>query len=192
VTPGYFSVKEAVFPFARFQGVDPLLGPEMKSTGEVMGVGRRFGEAFAKARLAAGDELPEGGLVFISVRDRDKAQAVEIARGLRDLGFGLVATRGTAAALRAAGVECELVNKVAEGRPHIVDLLKNDGINLIVNTTEGKQAIADSYTIRRAALQHKVPYTTTVAAAKATVLALRELGATDVNRLQDLHREVST
>ncbi len=189
--PAYFSVKESVFPFVKFPGVDPILGPEMKSTGEVMGVGRGFGEAFAKAVLAIGDELPRRGRAFVSVRDRDKPDAVTIARELVELGFELVATRGTAAALRAANVECRPVNKVAEGRPHIVDLLKNADIDLIVNTTEGKQAIADSYTIRRTALQHKVPYTTTVSGAKATVLAIRCLDLTEVNRLQDLHREVA-
>jgi len=188
--PGYFSVKEAVFPFVRFPEVDPLLGPEMKSTGEVMGVGRSFGEAFAKALLAAGDELPGAGRAFVSVKDRDKAAAVAVARDLAAIGFQIVATRGTAAALEAAGVACVAVNKVAEGRPHIVDMLKNGEIALIVNTTEGQQAIADSFAIRRTALQHRVPYSTTVAGAKATILALRELGATDVNRLQDLHREV--
>ncbi len=189
--PGYFSVKEAVLPFAKFPGVDLLLGPEMKSTGEVMGVGRRFGEAFAKAWAAVGDALPAGGTAFVSVRDGDKAEAVEVSRELLEVGFRIVATRGTAAALRAAGVECELVNKVREGRPHIVDVLKNDGLDLIVNTTEGKRAIADSYSIRRAALQHKVAYTTTMAGARAVVLALRDLHRDEVNRLQDLHREVA-
>jgi carbamoyl-phosphate synthase large subunit len=190
VVPGYFSVKEAVFPFAKFPGVDTLLGPEMKSTGEVMGVGRSFGEAFAKALLAAGDVLPTGGRVFLSVKDGDKAQCVQIARDLVAAGFEVVATRGTHAALAAAGVPCSHVNKVQEGRPHVVDLLKNGGVDLIVNTTEGKQAIADSFTIRRSAVQHKVPYTTTVAGAKAMVMAIKKLAATDVNCLQDLHREV--
>ena len=187
--PGYFSVKEAVFPFVKFPGVDTLLGPEMKSTGEVMGVGRRFGQAFAKAALAAGADLPFKGRAFVSVRDRDKHDAVEVASDLQALGFGIVATRGTAGALREAGVKCAVVNKVAEGRPHVVDLLKNGEIAFIVNTTEGKRAIADSYTIRRSALQHGVAYTTTIAGAKATVLAIRELHVTDVSRLQDLHEE---
>jgi carbamoyl-phosphate synthase large subunit len=191
VVPGYFSVKEAVFPFAKFPGVDPLLGPEMKSTGEVMGVGRSFGEAFAKALLAAGDVLPTGGSAFVSVKDGDKAHCVQIARDLVAAGFEVVATRGTRAALAAAGVPCSHVNKVQEGRPHVVDLLKNGGVDLIVNTTEGKQAIADSFTIRRSAVQHKVPYTTTVAGAKAMVMAIEKLAATDVNCLQDLHREVA-
>jgi carbamoyl-phosphate synthase large subunit len=189
--PEYFSVKEAVFPFVKFPGVDTLLGPEMKSTGEVMGVGRNFGEAFAKALLAAGDVLPVGGSAFISVKDRDKPECVQIARDLAAAGFDIVATSGTRAALSAAGVSCTHINKVQEGRPHVVDLLKNGGVDLIVNTTEGRQAIADSFAIRRTAVQHKVPYFTTMAGAKAMVMAIRELGATDVNRLQDLHREVA-
>ncbi len=190
VIPGYYSVKEAVFPFIKFPGVDPLLGPEMKSTGEVMGVGRSFGEAFAKAQLGAGDQLPRGGRAFLSVRDADKAKLVEIARDLERLGFALVATKGTAAFLRNHGLDCEAVHKVAEGRPHIVDLIKNDQIALIVNTTEGKQAIADSFSIRREALMRKVSYTTTLAAARATCQALRELDNGTVNCLQDLHREL--
>ena len=189
--PHYYSVKEAVFPFVKFPGVDTLLGPEMKSTGEVMGVGRRFGQAFAKAALAAGADLPFKGRAFVSVRDRDKHVAVEVASDLQALGFGIVATRGTAGVLREAGVKCAVVNKVTEGRPHVVDLLKNGEIDLIVNTTEGKRAISDSYTIRRSALQHGVAYTTTIAGAKATVLAIRELHVTDVSRLQDLHEEVA-
>ena len=189
--PGYYSVKEAVFPFVKFPGVDPLLGPEMKSTGEVMGIGRSFGEAFAKAQGAAGSGLPAGGRALISVRDRDKAGSIEVARDLVQLGFEIVATGGTAAALADAGVSCETVNKVNEGRPHIVDRLKNQEISLIVNTTEGKQAISDSYTIRRTALQHKVSYTTTLAGAKAMVLALREIDVRGVNCLQELHREVA-
>ncbi|HRF43366.1 MAG TPA: carbamoyl-phosphate synthase large subunit [Candidatus Competibacteraceae bacterium] len=192
IIPNYYSVKEAVFPFVKFPGVDPLLGPEMKSTGEVMGVGRTFGEAFAKAQLGAGDQLPRGGRAFISVRDIDKTKAIEIARDLDRLGFGLVATKGTAAALRSHGLACETVHKVGEGRPHIVDLIKNDQIDLIVNTTEGKQAIADSFSIRREALMHKVSYTTTIAAARATCLALRELDNRSVNCLQELHRELLT
>ena len=190
IEPAYFSVKEAVFPFIKFPGVDTLLGPEMKSTGEVMGVGRSFGDAFAKALSAAGDVLPLKGRAFVSVRDPDKPQAVEVSRGLKELGFEIVATRGTAVALRAAGIECALVNKVNEGRPHVVDMLKNDDIDLIVNTTEGKQATADSFAIRRAALQHKVSYTTTMAGAKATLLAIKATKAVEVNRLQDLHKEV--
>ncbi|MCP5158749.1 MAG: carbamoyl-phosphate synthase large subunit [Gammaproteobacteria bacterium] len=190
VIPNYYSVKEAVFPFVKFPGVDSLLGPEMKSTGEVMGVGRTFGEAFAKAQLGAGDQLPRGGQAFISVRDSDKAKAVEIARDLDRLGFALVATKGTAVALREQGLACEAVHKVGEGRPHIVDLIKNDEIDLIINTTEGKLAIADSFSIRREALMHKVSYTTTIAAARATCQALRELDNGSVNCLQELHREL--
>jgi len=187
--PPYFSVKEAVFPFVKFPGVDPLLGPEMKSTGEVMGVGRSFGEAFAKAQLGAGEGLPRSGRVFISVRKADREDAVQVAAELVNQGFTIVATRGTASAISAAGISCEVVNKVTEGRPHIVDLIKNEKIDLIVNTTEGKQAIADSYTIRGAALQHKVPYSTTIAHAYATSLALSFIDSPIVQRLQDLHQE---
>ncbi|MDQ2696640.1 MAG: carbamoyl phosphate synthase large subunit, partial [Pseudomonadota bacterium] len=190
IVPDYYAVKEAVFPFIKFPGVDPLLGPEMKSTGEVMGVGRSFGEAFAKAQQAAGNPLPRGGRAFLSVRDADKARLVEVARRLAAGGFTLVATRGTAAVLAASGIPCDLVNKVLEGRPHIVDMIKNDEIDLIVNTTEGKQAIADSYSIRREALMHKVSYTTTIAAARAICLALDAIASDNVNCLQDLHREL--
>ncbi|MGF1612542.1 MAG: carbamoyl-phosphate synthase large subunit [Gammaproteobacteria bacterium] len=186
--PDYYSVKEAIFPFLRFASVDPLLGPEMKSTGEVMGIGRTFGEAFAKAQLAVGERLPRRGRVLISVRDDDKGESVSIARDLTALGFEIIATRGTAAALAGAGVECAEVNKVTEGRPDIVDMLKNDEITLIVNTTEGKQAIADSYTIRRTALQRKVSYTTTMAGARALVLAMKEVDVGSVNQLQNLHK----
>jgi carbamoyl-phosphate synthase large subunit len=191
ITPQYFAVKEAVFPFIKFNGVDPLLGPEMRSTGEVMGVGRRFGDAFAKAQQAAGNPLPRGGQAFISVRDADKEKVVHVARDLVRFGFTLVATRGTRAALRDHGIECDLVHKVVEGRPHIVDMIKNDEIALIVNTTHGKQAIADSFSIRREALMHKVSYTTTIAGAHATCMALHSLGNENVNCLQDLHRELS-
>jgi carbamoyl-phosphate synthase large subunit len=188
--PSYYSVKEAVFPFAKFLGVDPLLSPEMKSTGEVMGVGRNFGEAFAKSQLAAGIDLPHSGLAFLSVRDADKNAAVDVAKELVALGFELLATRGTAQAIEDEGIDCTLVNKVTQARPNIVDRLKNDEISFIVNTTEDKQAIADSFEIRRTALQHKVTYTTTIAGARATVLALKALDATDINRLQDLHQEL--
>ncbi len=185
--PGFFSVKEAVFPFLKFPGVDPLLGPEMKSTGEVMGIGMTFGSAFLKAQQAAGVELPRGGKAFISVRDVDKEEAIKVAADLLALGFELVATKGTQAALQAAGVRCAKVNKVLEGQPHIVDMIKNDEIDLIINTTQGKQAIADSYTIRGSALQHKVAYTTTMAGAVAAVLAIREADPRDVHCLQELH-----
>ncbi len=191
VIPKYFSVKEAVFPFIKFQGVDPILGPEMKSTGEVMGVGRTFGEAFAKSQLAASVSLPTGGKAFISVREVDKATIVDIAKDLSALGFSILATRGTQAVLNAAGVDCERVNKVAEGQPHIVDMIKNDEINLIVNTTEGRQSVADSREIRRAALQHQVNYTTTLAAARATCQALNSKDNGSVNCLQSLHGELN-
>ncbi|MDH5483819.1 MAG: carbamoyl-phosphate synthase large subunit [Gammaproteobacteria bacterium] len=191
VIPEYYSVKESVFPFVKFPGVDPLLGPEMKSTGEVMGVGRTFGEAFGKAQLGAGVQLPEKGRVFISVRERDQAAVVDVARQLKELNFEIVATRGTATVLEENGVDCKLVNKVYEGRPHIVDMIKNDEIDLIFNTTEGKKAISDSFTIRAAALQHKVSYTTTLAGARATCMALQCKGDNEVNRLQDLHQEIA-
>ncbi len=190
--PGYYSVKEAVFPFIKLPGVDPLLGPEMKSTGEVMGLGLSFGEAFAKAQQAAGMALPRSGRAFISVRDADKEQAIGVARDLFDLGFELVATRGTAKALHEAGIACKVVNKVLEGQPHIVDMIKNDEIDLIINTTEGKQAIADSFTIRGSALQRKVAYTTTMAGAAATVMAIREGETGRVSRLQELHEELGS
>ena len=188
--PKNFAVKESVFPFVKFPGVDPLLGPEMKSTGEVMGVGKTFGMAFAKAQLGAGVNLPTKGRVFISVRDRDRAHAVSLGRELSAKGFDLVATSGTGIALQEAGIECKLVNKVYEGRPHIVDMIKNGDIALILNTTEGKKAIHDSYTIRASALQHKVSYTTTIAGANATVRALDYLEVRDVTRLQDLHKDI--
>ncbi|KZY14459.1 carbamoyl phosphate synthase large subunit, partial [Alcanivorax sp. HI0035] len=160
VKPQHYFVKEAVFPFAKFPKVDPILGPEMKSTGEVMGVGATFAEAFGKASLGAGEKLPEKGTAFISVREVDKPAAIDVARMLIERGFNLVATRGTAKVISDAGLEVKVVNKVLEGRPHIVDMIKNDEIALIVNTTEGKQAIRDSFAIRRSALQHRVFYTT--------------------------------
>ena len=187
--PRHFAVKEAVFPFVKFPGVDPLLGPEMMSTGEVMGIGPTFGEAFAKALLASGDELPADGRIFVSVRDGDKRDTVEVSRNLERLGYEIVATRGTAKALVAAGVRCRTVNKVLEGRPHIVDMLKNGEIAMIVNTTEGSQAIADSYAIRRTALQHRVPYFTTVAGARALVEAIRAPGTPTLSSMQELHAE---
>jgi carbamoyl-phosphate synthase large subunit len=187
--PRNYAVKEAVFPFIKFPGVDPLLGPEMKSTGEVMGIGASFGEAFSKAQQGANMELPRSGTAFVSVRDGDKPAAVALARRLLECGFRLVATRGTAACLNEAGVECQRVNKVVEGQPHIVDMIKNDEIDLIINTTEGKQAIADSYPIRTSALNHRVAYTTTMAGATAAVMALAESGTETIRRLQDLHKE---
>ena len=187
--PSYYAVKEAVFPFVKFPGVDPLLGPEMKSTGEVMGVGASFGEAFGKSQFAASMKLPSSGTAFISVRDQDKPQAVELAKGLSGQGFKLMATRGTYSALKDAGLACEMVKKVLEGQPHIVDRIKNDEIDLVVNTTEGEQAIADSFTLRRAALQHDVPYTTTVAGATATLMALAYRDGEIVRSVQELHEE---
>jgi carbamoyl-phosphate synthase large subunit len=184
----YFSVKVPVFPFNKFPGVDPILGPEMRSTGEVMGVGTHFGQAFAKAELAAGIELNPGGRVFISVRDADKSQVVALAKDFIKHGFDIVATSGTAAILMKAGVPCQHINKVAQGRPHIVDSIKNNEIDFIVNTTEGKRAIADSYAIRRNALQHKVNYTTTIAGARAAILAFKYNKAQEnVFSLQMLH-----
>jgi len=188
--PEYFSVKEAVFPFIKFPGADPILGPEMKSTGEVMGVGRSFGEAYAKAQLASGVLLPRQGAALLSVRDRDKEGAVELAKILESRGFDLVATHGTAQQLAAAGVSCRRANKVREGRPHIVDMIKNDEIDLIVNTTEGKQAINESHSIRAEAVRKGVTYYTTLGAAIATCVAIEHLDDSDVNRLQDLHNEV--
>jgi carbamoyl-phosphate synthase large subunit len=189
--PRFFSVKEAVFPFVKFPEADPMLGPEMKSTGEVMGTGRSFGEAYAKAQAASGVTLPRSGTCFISVRERDKPGAVALARRLSERGFDLVATEGTAQAIQAAGIACRPVNKVREGRPHCVDMIKNGEIVLIVNTTEGKQAVRESHSIRREAVQRRVTYYTTLAAALATCEALDSLDEVEVNRLQDLHQEVS-
>jgi carbamoyl-phosphate synthase large subunit len=188
--PGFFSVKEAVFPFAKFPDSDPILGPEMKSTGEVMGTGRSFGEAYAKAQTASGVTIPTRGVCLISVRERDKPGAVHLARLLIDRGFEIVATHGTADVLDAAGVRCRRANKVREGRPHIVDMIKNDEISLIVNTTEGKRAINESNSIRRQAVSRKVTYYTTLSAAVATCEAIDHLQEVEVNRLQDLHMEV--
>ncbi|MGH8495621.1 MAG: carbamoyl-phosphate synthase large subunit [Gammaproteobacteria bacterium] len=189
--PGYYSVKESVFPFIKFPSADPILGPEMKSTGEVMGTGRSFGEAYAKAQLASGVILPTSGTALLSVRDRDKPAAIQLGRALVERGFELIATDGTARALTEAGVPCRRANKVREGRPHIVDMIKNDEISLIVNTTEGKQAIRESDSIRCEAVRRKVTYYTTIAAAMATCQALEHIDAVEVNRLQDLHREVA-
>ncbi|HDZ55721.1 MAG TPA: carbamoyl-phosphate synthase large subunit [Pseudomonas xinjiangensis] len=187
VVPPYFSVKEAVFPFAKFPGVDPILGPEMKSTGEVMGVGDSFAEAFAKSQIGAGEVLPKGGNVFLSVREDDKPFVADVARELIELGFDVVATSGTAKVIEAAGLKVRRVNKVTEGRPHIVDMIKNEEIRLVINTTEGRQSIADSYSIRRNALQHKVYSTTTLAGGQAICMALKFGPERAVRRLQDLH-----
>ena len=192
VVPPYFSVKEAVFPFIKVPGADTILGPEMKSTGEVMGVGETFGEAFVKSQLAAGERLPASGKVFISVRDGDKARAVEVGRALDVLGFALVATRGTANALIAAGLKCVPINKVAEGRPHIVDMIKNAEIVLAVNTVEEtRKAIKDSYAIRRAALQHRVPVYTTIAGARAACAGMAETRELHAYAVQDLHKRLA-
>ncbi len=190
IVPAYYSVKEAVFPFIKFPGVDTVLGPEMKSTGEVMGIGRSFGEAFAKSQIAAGAEIPKGGRLFISVRDRDRASAVTIGRYFSEQGFELLATRGTAAAFAAEGLEVRAVNKVSEGRPHIVDMIKNDEIDIIINTLADKQSWADSYLIRREALQHKVTNYTTLAAARAACEAHGKVQEFEVRCLQDLHKEI--
>ncbi|MEF9979004.1 MAG: carbamoyl-phosphate synthase large subunit, partial [Thermomonas sp.] len=190
IVPGYYSVKEAVFPFAKFQNVDPILGPEMRSTGEVMGVGRSFEAAFARAEEAANIKAPQPGKAFISVRDPDKARVVPVARYMLERGFSLVATQGTADVLGAAGIACTRINKVIEGRPHIVDLIKNGEICYIVNTTEGRQAIADSFSIRREALQQRVTYSTTVSGASALLHSLDHRGAGDVLSLQELHKEL--
>jgi carbamoyl-phosphate synthase large subunit len=185
--PKRYFVKEAVFPFKKFPGVDTVLGPEMKSTGEVMGVGECFGEAYAKAQDGAGTGLPRKGKAMLSVRQADRERLVPVAQDLLDLGFILCGTHGSARAVREAGIPCEGVNKVAEGRPHVVDMIKNGEVSFIVNTTEGVQAIIDSAEIRRAALQHKVSYTTTISGAEATCLALKHLDAVGINRLQELY-----
>jgi len=191
VIPAYYSVKEAIFPFLKFQNVDPILGPEMRSTGEVMGVGRSFGAAFARGHEAAGIKPPTVGKVFLSVRDSDKDRLLSVAKEVIARGFSLVATSGTATYLAEHGVVCERINKVLEGRPHIVDLIKNGEIVYIVNTTEGKQAIADSFSIRREALQHRVTYSTTVAGARALVHSLDFRSDGEVHSLQELHKELS-
>jgi len=191
VVPPYFSVKEAVLPFNKFPGTDPILGPEMKSTGEVMGTGETFAAAFARAQLGAGDDPPTSGLCLVSVRDVDKPAAVEVARRLVAQGFTLAATGGTALALSQAGLEVRTVNKVAEGRPHIVDLIKNDEAAMIINTTEGRRAIIDSASIRASAEQHNVFYTTTLAAAEAVCMALEQETDISVRRLQDLHESIA-
>ncbi len=187
IIPRHYYVKEAVFPFVKFPGVDTLLGPEMKSTGEVMGVGRTFGEAYAKSMEGGSVVLPRAGKALLSVREADRQRAVKVAKQLAELGFGIAATRGTCRSISEAGIECSVVNKVKEGRPHIVDMIKNDDFSLIINTTEGKQAIVDSASIRRTALQHKVSYTTTISGAEATVLALQQPDELNVSSLRELH-----
>jgi carbamoyl-phosphate synthase large subunit len=189
IVPPYFSVKEAVFPFSKFPGVDPLLGPEMRSTGEVMGVGKTFGEALFKSQLAAGNTLPESGNVLLSVKDSDKARTVEIARLLHDMGYGLVATHGTANAIEAAGIPVKPINKVKDGRPHIVDALKNGDIALVITTvSENRAQIADSRSIRTTALAQRVNYYTTVAGGRAAVEGMKHLAQLEVYDVQGLHR----
>ncbi len=185
--PQFYSVKESVLPFNKFPGVDPILTPEMKSTGEVMGIGDTFAEAFGKAALATGARIPRSGSVIISVKDRDKPMAVDLARRLVSVGFKVLATSGTWSILQEAGIESTVVNKVKEGRPHMVDLIKNGDVQFIMNSTEGRQAIADSATIRRSALQHKVYYTTTLEGAMASVEALEDKAESNVRQLQSLH-----
>ena len=187
--PSYFSVKEAVFPFIKFPGADPILGPEMKSTGEVMGTGKTFGEAYAKAQLASNVILPVDGTALMSVRDRDKSEVIKLAKILISRGFDLVATDGTASKLNDEKIDCRRVNKVREGRPHIVDMIKNNEIDLIVNTTEGKKAINESASIRAEAVKRSTTYYTTLGAAIATCEALEHINDSDVNRLKDLHEE---
>ncbi len=190
VVPPYYSVKEAVFPFRKFPGVDPMLGPEMKSTGEVMGVGATFGEAYLKAQYAAGEKLPKKGSACLSVRNPEHPQVVEIARELHELGFRLFATRGTAAVIEKAALPVTPVNKVAEGRPHIVDMIKNREIDLIVNVVEDKRAVKDSHSIRSAALAGNIPYFTTLAGARAACMGMKERREITVYDLQSLHRQL--
>ncbi|CAN7450846.1 carbamoyl-phosphate synthase large subunit [Pseudorhodoferax sp. LjRoot39] len=192
VTPPYFSVKEAVFPFVKFPGVDTILGPEMKSTGEVMGVGKTFGEAFVKSQLGAGTKLPRSGTAFLTVKNSDKPRAVEVARALVSLGFTVVATKGTAAAITAAGVACKTVNKVTEGRPHVVDMIKNNEIVLVVNTVEERRnAIADSRAIRTSSLLARVTTFTTIFGAEAAVEGMRYLDQLDVISVQEMHAQLA-
>ncbi|MBV8158817.1 MAG: carbamoyl-phosphate synthase large subunit, partial [Dyella sp.] len=192
VIPPFYAVKEAVFPFIKFPGVDTILGPEMKSTGEVMGVGKTFAEAYVKAQLGAGDRLPKSGKVFLSVRDSDKNGVVDVARELQRLGFGVCATRGTARHLADAGLIVQVVNKVNEGRPHIVDMIKNGEVDLVINTVdEQRTAIQDSHSIRRSALQARVPQYTTLSAAKAVCVGLKHAESFDVYSVQQLHAQIA-
>jgi carbamoyl-phosphate synthase large subunit len=183
----HYSIKEPVFPFVKFPGVDPILGPEMRSTGEVMGIGKSFGSAVAASRLAANIHMPRDGKAFVSVREADKAKLIPLAKQLRALNFELVATHGTCQLLRKAGLFCESVNKVAEGRPHIVDKIKSKEIDFIINTTEGAQAIADSASIRKEALKQNINYSTTLAGAAATVAAYDYLNKHELYSLKELH-----
>jgi carbamoyl-phosphate synthase large subunit len=189
VRPAHISVKESVFPFARFPGVDTLLGPEMKSTGEVMGIDRTFGLAFAKSQLAAGQKLPLSGTVFMSIKDEDKMAFLKTAFRFYDMGFKIAATRGTSRFLSQHGLKSRTVNKVREGRPHVVDMIKNGDIDLVINTTSDKKAIGESYEIRRTALTFDIPYTTTLAGARATAMAISAMrrGTMEVRTLQEYH-----
>jgi carbamoyl-phosphate synthase large subunit len=193
IVPQHFAVKESVFPFVKFPGVDILLGPEMRSTGEVMGLGESFAEAFGKAMVASGFSLPEGGTVFVSVRDEDKPAVADLALRLTRLGFSIVATRGTAQILSRAGVMARVVNKVTDGSPHSVDMLKEGQIDLVVNTTSGEQAIKDSYSIRRQTVLSGIAYFTTMAAAAAAVAAIEDAreGALSVCSLQEYHERLA-
>jgi carbamoyl-phosphate synthase large subunit len=191
VIPPYFSVKEAVFPFVKFPGVDTILGPEMKSTGEVMGVGKTFGEAFVKSQIAAGAKFPVSGKAFISVKQSDKARAIEVARNLITMGFEIIATKGTAATLQAAGLACAVVNKVTEGRPNIVDMIKNNEIAMVINTVEERRnAIADSRYIRTSALLARVTTYTTIAGAEAAVQGMRYLDHLSIISVQEMHLQL--
>ena len=192
VTPPYFSVKEAVFPFVKFPGVDTILGPEMKSTGEVMGVGKTFGEAFVKSQIGAGAKLPRSGTTFISVKPTDKPRAIGVARKLAALGFKLVATKGTAAVISAGGIPCGVVNKVTEGRPNIVDMIKNNEIAMVINTVEERRnAIKDSRYIRTSALLGRVTTYTTIAGAEAAVEGMNYLDNLDVISVQEMHAQLA-
>jgi carbamoyl-phosphate synthase large subunit len=191
VVPPYYSVKEAVFPFNKFPGVDPVLGPEMRSTGEVMGVGRTFAEAMLKSQLGAGSRLPSKGTVVLTVKNNDKPRTVKVASDLINLGFNLAATRGTAAAIAEAGIPVKLCNKVKDGRPHIADMIKAGEVQLVFTTVdETRTAIADSRYIRTAAIANRVTYYTTMAGCEAATEALKHDGEFTVVSLQELHGEL--
>ncbi|MFC1892325.1 carbamoyl phosphate synthase large subunit, partial [Thermodesulfobacteriota bacterium] len=189
IVPEHIACKESVFPFSRFPGVDTILGPEMRSTGEVMGIDNTFELAFAKSQLAAGQELPLSGTVFISVKDEDKTAVLNTASIFQDLGFNIVATAGTSRFLGENGLSVKQINKVREGRPHIVDMIKNGEVSMVINTTNDKKAISESFSIRRSALVFNIPYTTTIAGARATVLAIKSMteGKLDVKTIQEYH-----
>jgi len=190
VVPSHYSVKESIFPFTKFPGVDPLLGPEMKSTGEGMGIDSEFGRAFAKSQLAVGNGLPLTGTVFLSIRDEDKPEITALAQDLFDLGFTLLATRGTCDYLQGAGISVESINKVMEGSPHIVDIMKRGDVACVINTPEGRSSALDSFSIRRTAIMSQIPYFTTIAAARAAVAGIKalRLGGLDVQAVQDYHQ----